>query len=110
MASALLEGRVLAGHCMNAVGCACASQRDQCNHSHGVPQKIAFCACNSPGATHCPFFFLRSLSSPATANMNTMSQQFMLAQDTQHARGDHAASSRRYEKGSGSGDCLTHYP
>ena len=58
MASALLEGRVLAGHCMKAVGCACASQRDQCNHSHGVPQKIAFCACNSPGATHCPFFWL----------------------------------------------------
>ena len=85
MASALLEGRVLAGHCMKAVGCACASQRDQCNHSHGVPKKIAFCACNSPGATHCPFFFLLSLSSPATANMNTMSQQFMLAQDTQHA-------------------------
>ena len=57
MASALLDGWVLAGHCMKAVGCACASQRDQCNHSHGVPQKIAFCACNSPGAMEGSGFF-----------------------------------------------------
>lgn len=75
MASALLDGWVLAGHCMKAVGCACASQRDRYNHSHGVPKRIAFCACNSPGATHCPFFFLLSLSSPATANMRTIGHE-----------------------------------
>jgi len=82
MASALLEGRVLAGHCMKAVGCACASQRDQCNHSHGVPKKIAFCACNSPGATHCPFF--------SAVPLITRDREYEYDVTTIHARARHA--------------------